>query len=85
MYIYHSLAGRKVYSRTREEWMEALRLQLFKPKPPEWWLDSQQREEKRSRQTASIIWGSRYDAGRRYLIWANAPLSDFVRLGYFEG
>ena len=84
MYTYVSQRGR-IRVPTREAWLEAMRQGLHRPKPPEWWLATQEREEHRDRRTASIIWGSRYDNGRRYLQWCNAPLGDFIALGYFEG
>lgn len=87
MYVYHSVTAGgfgKVRS-SRDAWLDAILIGVHKPKPPEWWLDSQEREEGRSRSQASIIWARHYKPGRKYLIWSQAPDDDFRRLGYLEG
>lgn len=83
MFVYH-MGGCPVRVPTKDAWLEALRLGLQRPKPPEWWLKSQELDG-RNRQQASIIWGSRYNHGRRYIIWSQAPMNDFISLGYLEG
>lgn len=67
---------------TRIDWLNAVGRGEIKPKPPEWWLESQEREESRDRRTASIIWSRHYDPGRKRLLWDLAPDEDFRRLGY---
>ncbi len=86
MFIYHTPDRRDPrYVATRDDWLDALKRGLHNPKPPDWWLASQEREEHRPRRQASIIWSRYYDRGRKYLIWSQAPDSDFIRLGYMEG
>jgi len=70
---------------SRDEWIKAVREARIRPKPPEWWLATQEREEGRDRTQASIIWVSRYKPERKALIWDLAPDDDFVRLGYIVG
>jgi hypothetical protein len=70
---------------SRDEWLNAITTHENSPKPPEWWLSSQEAEEGRSRKTASIIWGRNYDAGRKFVIWSQAPIGDFLARDYYRG
>lgn len=82
MYVYHT-GSYKVRVPTQRAWLEALGLELHNPKPPEWWLEAEALKG-RERTQAAIIWSSRYKADRKYVVWAQAPLSDFIALGYYE-
>lgn len=68
----------------RDMWLALVLEGEFKPKPPEWWLRSEEREKARDRTTASIIWSSRYSAARKFVVWSQAPDEDFRFLGYLE-
>lgn len=83
-YVYHCSDG-VVRTNMRLSWLQALLHGDHSPKPPEWWLNSQEREEGRSRAQASIIWARHYKPARKYLIWSQAGDDDFRRLGYLEG
>ena len=84
MYIFHR-GSVALYTTDKRGWLQAILDEDHSPKPPDWWLESQQREEGRDRTTASIIWGRNYPPARKYLIWSQAPDDDFRRLGYLEG
>lgn len=84
MYVYYVGTSRP-WRTNRDAWLDDLLAGRHNPKPPEWWLESQEREEGRNRTTASIIWARNYPPARKYLIWSQAPDDDFRRLGYLEG
>lgn len=66
----------------KEEWLARLMKGEFNPKPPPWWVEEQERENQRSPKSCGVIWNTAYKPERKFLIWSQAPDSDFTEMGY---
>lgn len=81
-YFYRPIRGKGWWvAATRQEWLDAIELGVSRPKPPEWWLQQQEREG-RTRTSAAIIWSRNYGAARKIVIWGMAEDEDFRKLEY---
>lgn len=61
----------------RETWLRYVLEGSIKPKPPTWWIRSQEALG-RSPKSAYAIWHRSYHPARRYVIWDQAPEEDWV-------
>lgn len=68
-------------SRTRERWLQDVLTEVFKPKPPAWWVRAQN-EQGRTGSAPYAIWARSYKSERKYVIWDQAPDEDFREHGY---
>lgn len=77
----YSIMGHFGYMYTRQEWLNTVLAGTSKPKPPAWWIRSQE-EIGRTGSTAYAIWHRNYKPERKYVIWDQAPEEDWRELGY---
>jgi len=67
----------------REEWLELVLNGTLKPKPPAWWVRSQN-DQGRTGSAPYAIWARSYKPERKYVIWDQAPDEDWREHGYLR-